>query len=68
MRESVQPVIATLPKVREKSAAPKTSPCAFVLHSIRRSPEFMEVADAAISSEMLLRRMFNLCVVCLEKV
>lgn len=34
MRENVQPVIAALPKAREKSAAPKTGPYAFVLHSI----------------------------------
>ena len=33
MREIVQPVIAALPKARERSAAPKTGP-AFVLHSI----------------------------------
>ena len=33
MREYVQPVIAALPKAREKSAAPKTGPYAFVLHS-----------------------------------
>lgn len=29
MRENVQPVIAALPKAREKSAAPKTGHCAF---------------------------------------
>lgn len=48
---NVQPVIAALPKAREKSAAPKTGPYVFVLHSIRRFPDFMEVAYAAISSE-----------------
>ena len=48
---NVQPVIAALPKAREKSAAPKTGPYVFVLHSIRRFPDFMEVAYAAVSSE-----------------